>query len=132
MWAATELIVGGADFWTVPATGRSALYIATERGMCDMVELMSEQRHQTHQPLDLNMAVATSGMTTMIHVACAFQQPAMVRFLIDKGVDVNVLNEYENTPLVTALLYANEDAAVALILAGADVTSSTHLDSLPM
>ncbi len=134
-WAATELVLCGADFFGIPAGGRSPLYIAAERGMGAMVDLMASHRRaeaSSAQSFDVNRNVSSSGLLKMLHVACAFVQPAMVSRLIDLGADLNMLNMYGNTPLITALLYDNPDAAVSLIAAGADVTIPSHNGTLPM
>jgi ankyrin repeat protein len=133
-WAATELILNGANCIVFASSGRSPLYIAAEKGANAMISLVQSRVNGTDSttPFDVNQHVSTAGMLTMMQVACFHNQAHTVAFLIELGADLKLLNSYGNTPLITSLLCKNAQAAVLLVSAGAAVHTPSRDGVLPM
>src|SRR5512140_1222431 len=58
---------------------------------------------------------------TALHAAVLAQDPAVVEFLLGKGVDVNAADERQNRPLHVAANSLRADTAALLLKGGADV-----------
>ena len=66
----------------------------------------------------------SEGGYTALHYACDYEQPYLVKRLIEAGADVNLLTEdyFENTPLIIAGYTGNLDTIKLLVDAGANVS----------
>lgn len=131
-WVAVELIQCGADATFIsPKVQKSALYIAVEFGMSSIITAVCEMESRLGGRLDVNLTVsrwldpATSKVFTqsMIHIALETKtkQLGVLSLLLSLGADANLVNCYGNTPLITALIFANTAAALMLLDAGARV-----------
>ena len=84
-----------------------------------------ERFHSAHGPR------ITSG--TVLHYVAANNDPTeSVQFLINRGLDVDVRNRYNATPLAAAVLEENLEMAEFLIGEGADVMSSNKSGRTPL
>eukprot|EP01034_Spumella_vulgaris_P024369 gene24369-30707_t len=134
-WAATELILQGADFASIsPATGRSSMYIAAEKGMNAMINLARSHSNTdlSTSTFDANRPVSETGMITLLQVACLHQQFHTVAHLIDLGAHLETLNWFGNTPLITCLLCKNALSAALLVSAGCAVNTPSRDGHLPI
>ncbi len=68
--------------------------------------------------------------TTLLMHAAAIGSPEAVKFLLDKGADVNAKNELEATPLILAA--GNPEKARMLVEKGADVNAHSKLGRTPL
>ena len=65
---------------------------------------------------------------TLLHLAAACQQVAIMEYLLERGAEVNVVSGTQDTPLTLAASYSDDPAAVALLLRhGADVNGCGEL-----
>ena len=53
----------------------------------------------------INVNIADRWNRTPIHYACMRGSTMSTLFLIQKGADLDIIDEYQNTPLSTALFY---------------------------
>lgn len=61
----------------------------------------------------------------VLHHFAEFDEPEMLRFLIEQGADPNVRNKAGRTPLMIAAENDNADAMRVLLESGADVRAVT-------
>lgn len=64
---------------------------------------------------------------TMLHLALIFKQPAIVKYLVMAGVDLESKNNYDMPPLLLAAVYLDLESAKYLLDAGADVNATGFL-----
>lgn len=140
-WAAMELLAAGADPWgLMPGILRSPMYIAAEKGVTSIFRQVAERDRGAHGGLDPRFnSLASVSIDTqekghhLINVAVANNHIHLVSLLIELGVDVNLLNQFGDTPLLTALISGREDIAMLLLSAGARVDlPSPHALRYPM
>ncbi|KAM3740447.1 hypothetical protein ACB098_08G099700 [Castanea mollissima] len=67
-----------------------------------------------------------------LHMAAANGHLDVVEYLINRGVDLNAINEEKNTPLHWACLNGHIEVVKKLILAGANVTELNSYERTPM
>lgn len=65
--------------------------------------------------------------SSVLHIAAANNNRFMVRYFVEKGIDVNIKNDYGYTPLFYAVYYGVEDIVKLLLELGAD-TSIKYID----
>lgn len=58
---------------------------------------------------------------TALHVAARCNRPEMIKFLLDKGADVNVRGQWDGTPLHWAAWWGSKNAVEELLKRGAPV-----------
>ena len=96
-----------------PDASPTLLGFALERGYREMSEFLIEEG----APLD---TVEDFGQTPL-HMAARGGDPALIRLLVGRGLDVNAKDESQDTPLTGSVSHALPEAAAALIEEGADV-----------
>nr|POE81183.1 ankyrin repeat-containing protein p16f5.05c [Quercus suber] len=69
---------------------------------------------------------------TALHMAAANGHLDVVEYLVNRGVDLNAINEEKNTPLHWACLNGHIEVVKKLILAGANVTELNSYERTPM
>lgn len=67
-----------------------------------------------------------------LHEAALKGDTAMIQQHIDFGTDLNAKDEYGSTPLVVAITFGKDAAALALINAGADIEVANQDGSTPL
>lgn len=88
---------------------------ATAGGACRTPELINLLT-------GLGADVNAGGGRALIHAA-SFFDPGVIRFLLDKGLDVNARGDSGNTALMFAALRETPDVMACLLAAGADVNA---------
>ncbi|MBI5258636.1 MAG: ankyrin repeat domain-containing protein [Burkholderiales bacterium] len=89
--------------------GETPLMMAALKGHGDWVERLVERGAQLNRP----------GWSPL-HYAATGPEPAIVRWMLDRGAAINARSPNGTTPLMMAARYGNEDAAVLLLARGAD------------
>ena len=69
---------------------------------------------------------------TLLHYACQIGDTETVKYLIDRGADVNSLDACDDTPLHYACIYGNLDIVKILLDNGANVNSLDYFDTTPL
>jgi len=60
---------------------------------------------------------------TLLHLAARGGDPHLVRLLVDRGLDVDARDDYQDTPLVDSASRSTREALAVLVEAGADVNA---------
>ncbi len=100
----TKLLAAGADVTHVQHQGRSAMFIAVERGYVGIVRLLLEKKHW-----DINSSCCSTNMLSALHVAAKNNQCTVLRVLLEFGADLDQRDELNRTALDIAL--ANHSVA---------------------
>ena len=79
---------------------------------------------------DLNSEVIEDG-TTGLMIAAAHGQRNVIKYLIEKGADVNRPNDFDYTPLMISIQQNHVEAVRFLIEKGADVNAQNKLNETP-
>lgn len=74
-----------------------------------------------------NAELEDSMNNTPLMIACTHKDFKLVRYLINKGVDVNHQNRYGYSALMLAMSYCGKRVPSILIQAGADITLKSEL-----
>ncbi|XP_046553301.1 ankyrin-3-like [Haliotis rubra] len=108
------LVEKGAAPKCVDSTNNTAFHTAccTPGGLRVLKEL---------KPTLQDLKLQNKFLATCLHLACKFEEPAMVEFLIKNGADVNALNNKQQTPLHVACERNHVAIAKKLLKNGADV-----------
>ncbi|WP_157667618.1 ankyrin repeat domain-containing protein [Comamonas serinivorans] len=96
--------------------GETALMMAAFRGQVDLARQLIARGAQVNR----------RGWTPL-HYAATNGHLAMIDFLLSQKADLNAPSPNESTPLMMAAMYGSEDAARALLKAGADPTRKNQL-----
>lgn len=78
--------------------------------------------------LNIN-SVGYLGMTALSLASIEYENLEMIKYLLEKGADINVKNEDGSTALMTASMYGNLEIIKYLIENGADINSKDNDDS---
>ena len=107
----------GADVSIELSTGRTAFYIAAEKGLVSLLDFMIEK-----SGFDVNAPVEISTGLRLIHVATINKQAAVTNLLIERGADLNLKNnDQSHSALCNAIFSEDHEAALALIDSGVNV-----------
>ena len=128
---AIALLQRGADPLRSSVEGRSVGFIAAEMGF---LEVLREAVESKKHPLHVNAVVTTeSNRYCLLHVAARYNHGHIISYLIDKGADVNMLEEELGySPLFIAVVCGNIWAAQVLLRLGADVLVPARNGRLPL
>ncbi|XP_028784369.1 putative E3 ubiquitin-protein ligase XBAT31 isoform X2 [Neltuma alba] len=93
----------------------NALFAAVAGGALEVVEAMIEE--------DPAVLEETSGHAKLspLHAAAASGRIEVLSMLLDRSVNVDILNRYKQTPLILAVMHGNTSCAEKLIQAGANI-----------
>ena len=69
---------------------------------------------------------------TMLHLATYLGQSLVVKYLLDKGEDIEALNNYGQTPLFIAAMKSLVDVAKILIKEGAKINATDNEGNIPL
>ena len=112
------LEASGADVFVQDDHGMSALHWAAYNNRLDAAAYLIEEKK-----FDVN--VLKEGIdgshSTPMHGAAAYGHPEMVKYLIEKGADVNIPNDFGYTPILGAASGGKVECMQYLIEAGADI-----------
>lgn len=132
---ARMLLEKGANPLVFNIAGRSILYIATESGLDEIVDVIL-RRSQRGQGVCVDLNQPTTNEVQKyypIHVASRYNHAHLIRLLVQYGAHVDPIeSEHGYTPLMLALVLGNEAAASELILAGANVRYVASNGRTPM
>jgi ankyrin repeat protein len=106
----------GIDPSVKSSTGRTALWIATERRQLEALKTLLAGGVSPTGP---NAPVLESGKT-IVFEAVDTGDPAFVRALVEAGADAKAANDYEVPPLAEAARTGNLEMCQVLLKAGAD------------
>jgi ankyrin repeat protein len=113
------LLMKGASALSASPTGRSAVYIACEKGYLDVLSIMLE----ADPPVLVDAPVTTEACQyNLLHLACQYAQIHIVKYLIARGANLDLPEAtYGYTALQIALTTGSAAAAHELIAAGAGI-----------
>ena len=81
------------------------------------------------QGVDINARDASRMGSTALHYAAGAQKAEAVVFLLDRGADINALDDYGQTPLHGAATLMEPDIALLLMERGADALQGPRFRS---
>lgn len=115
---ALALIAAGADVSKPSKSGRSPLYVASEKGLSELVRIFIVE-----MGVDINAPVTSElSQVTPLHVVILHGQSHMLPMLIGLGADVNAMEREKNcSPIIMATILQDEWALQRLVEAGANV-----------
>ncbi|MDQ6630172.1 MAG: ankyrin repeat domain-containing protein, partial [Verrucomicrobiota bacterium] len=112
------LIAHGADLEAKDGTGATALHIAAQRGFKTIAEILLKNKANVQarnsQP---------NGGKTPLHMAAQAGHKAVAELLLANGADVNVKDNFNSTPLISAVLSKNLEMTKFLIDRKADLNA---------
>jgi len=127
-WVAGELMLAGANVRYVSSNGRTSMFVAAEKGLVAMINLMIK-----HCKIDVNEPVVRPSGLRLLHVAAFHKRPQVVSQLLEAGANVNQLDDEGGyTPLTMSIIGGNEAAALELLAAGANVHHPSRSGRAPM
>ncbi|KAK3789157.1 hypothetical protein RRG08_001550 [Elysia crispata] len=122
--AAHLLIDKGSNMELLNNEGKSPLYLACQRGLCETVQYMVKER---------GCPTRSSQISALpIHVAATQGRASTIQVLAEAGCDVNQTNEKGETPLAAALAEDNFSAVRALLQCGADLEAQQKMKGLQL
>jgi len=118
--AALQLIRAGADVHRASRSGRTAIYMAVEKGLVDVVRALVREGG-----VDVNArATAEHVDGLLLTIAIIYGRREVVGLLLDLGAEPNVMESISrNTPLMAAVMLDDYWSANKLLDRGADPTS---------
>jgi ankyrin repeat protein len=119
--SALELLDSGVDCHRSSRAGRSLIYLATEKGMCDVVRKLVAAGVDVDAP-----ATEEANQVRPLHVALLHRQQSMVPALIALKADVDIRESDRGcSPLLLAVLLGDDYSAECLLRAGASPALTT-------
>lgn len=112
-----HLLQHGANAETPGDAGKKPLFIAAEKGLLDMMELLLSNGASVESRTD-------STQPTALIRACEQGHEAAVQLLVEAGANIEARRPNGFTPLFVAVTSANESLAKYLLQHGADKTST--------
>ena len=106
------LVERSADRNAVDRTGYDALYFASLEGNIAIVKLLFEYGTDRMSSVSLNAA---------LRAACSRGRLEVVRYLIERGADVNSADDTGRSPLALPIITGSTEVAALLIANKADV-----------
>ncbi|RWS30202.1 myotrophin-like protein [Leptotrombidium deliense] len=85
-------------------------------------DLEQVQEYVYQNKIDVNKNIEGR---TPLHYAADYGQKEIIRYLIDKGANVNVVDKHGISPLLAAIWEGHTDCIKYMIEKGADVTGKT-------
>jgi len=93
-------------------------------------DIQKTQEMLAQEPDLLN--INSSEGYSLLHYAVMDEQKEMAKFLIDRGLSVNITDNKENTPLHLAAGSGNLEMVALLISAGADINAKNSYGTTPI
>ncbi|MEZ5358435.1 MAG: ankyrin repeat domain-containing protein [Candidatus Zixiibacteriota bacterium] len=121
-WAAQEnhpeiieyLLTLGLDANSIDDVGRTPLFSCLSKEAVDAMRVLLANGANPNFR-------AGEAKDTCLQLAAAFNQCAIAELLLDNGADVDIVDDKERTPLMTALNHENIDMIKLFLARGADV-----------
>lgn len=121
------LLLNGANISATDYLGKNALHLACTVGYLPMVVMLWDSRW--HDPALTKVRDLTVTGATPLHIACKYEYPLVVEFLLARGVDANLRDGTGRTPIQTIAYLRGElrdsrdlrNIAEQLVRAGADL-----------
>jgi ankyrin repeat protein len=63
---------------------------------------------------------------TLLHACAQYDNPSLLKLLLKKGVPVNAVDKYNNSPLAVAVQYRKQEIVRILLQNGANIHSPTY------
>ncbi len=104
--------------------GRNCLFSAAEKGNSAVLQLLLSK-----WGLDVDSPAEVNTQHTALHVACLFDKPHSVRYLLQAGANANAVNSSGQTPLDCARETSSFAAEAALLAFLADQVATTTAES---
>ena len=108
-----------------PKFFESYIPYAVREGRLDSVQYLIEK-----QKVNINQKDSKYG--TAFHVACEYNQPTIIQYLIEKGADIEAKNSNEQTPLHLACNDDNLPIIEYLIEKGANIEAKDYDGKTPL
>lgn len=102
--------------------------MAHQAGWIELYELLEQGRTPTSELVALCQCSRTGLGETMLHWYAIEGDPPVLQKLIELGFDVNVQNEFGNTPIMECASIGRWDNARILLDNGADLTITINND----
>jgi serine/threonine-protein phosphatase 6 regulatory ankyrin repeat subunit B len=112
------LLDHGADVNVVAKNGWTILHLATDH--VDVIRLLV-----AHQA---DVEKRCNSLETPLHLASKFGDSDTVKFFLDNGADPSLVDEYDNTPIHSALKQGHNECAKQLL--GHTIVNSVDLDQV--
>jgi predicted small secreted protein len=119
------LLRDGADVNEVMTPGLSPLHEAVfNNAPLDIVRLLIEKGADVNKKSCGDGWATTCNCGTVLHIAACRGNAGMMKLLIDRGSDIDALDQWGSTPLASAA-YAGQNAAIRLLIEnGADTDNA--------
>ncbi|KAK3234982.1 hypothetical protein CYMTET_54794 [Cymbomonas tetramitiformis] len=105
--------------------GETVLMLAAKEGHRALVELLLDQ-----PKANINSTDVAKGRTAL-HYAAAADAAEFVHFLVEKGADVALKDDSEETALHVAAWHGHHETATALVKHGAALDALNHVNKTP-
>jgi len=109
-----KLLDLGAKIETRSASGNTALIFASREGHVHVARYLLDEKHA-------DIETRTDMGWSPLMIASQYGQVAMIEFLCDRCVDIDAINNANNTALAIACYFAQIEAACMLLARGANV-----------
>ena len=108
-----------ADTQSYDDNEATPLWLAVTNSHTAIVRILLDNNASANRPYTRR----TSGpyQTTLLHHAVCLKLVSMIPILLDHGADLEARDQDQNTPLLCAARYANEETANLLVDKGADI-----------
>lgn len=124
--ALSDLLAHGADVdWLSGRDGYSSLWCAISAYHIDAARLLLRSGAR------VSLRSAAGGGLLPLHQAAVTGQSAMCELLLERGAQVDVVDDDKNTPLHYAAACGSTASVKVLLLQGADVTATQNQGLLP-
>ncbi|PSN32377.1 hypothetical protein C0J52_24900 [Blattella germanica] len=115
---------------------QNVLKDASSRGFVQLIKVMLSWGVKLQERIDDGLVTLGNSFIynqcNMLHLAARHGQKALIKFLLDKGADINATDTCKQTPLIYAIQYEQIEAAEFLIYQRADfnICSKNHINPL--
>jgi ankyrin repeat protein/beta-lactamase regulating signal transducer with metallopeptidase domain len=128
------LLERGADVSILDNDGWNVLHTAAEAGQWEILVMLMAEGLRPETGVAENASPSTAIGSTTLHLAVRYNQIAAVKTLLATGMNVNIRNEKEQTPLYIAVLLRRSGVRLleCLLDAGAEVNVKTKNGNTPL
>lgn len=125
---AMELLQRGADARIATTSGRTAMYIAIEKGLSTLTAALLQSG------FGVNERCTSENIDSLpLTLAVLYNSPSIVSLLVETGADCNMRETHSgNTPLMCAVLLNDYQSAYTILSRGADPTIPNMQGRTPM
>ena len=125
-----QLIAEGADVNAITECGKTPLMLAAMYGHKSVMEALLNAKADPNLGGEEEFEEGTTALMCIASSLFASNRPEIIKFLVNRGADVNAHNDNGETALIVAC--DNADSVKALIEAGADVNQADNEGNTPI